>query len=174
MPRHAMPPIPLVEARNVGLKQRPTAVHLTLSQTTSDEGAALGVASYLHSFNAPARSYHYVVDEATLYRCVPPNRASASNPYRTISVHICAQPHEEWPLWEDATANSALYRAASLVADICLAHKIRARYITNGDLDRWTKHRWRINGGIIVRVPGTWPYEAFLRDVQSQMAIKAK
>jgi hypothetical protein len=65
-----------------------------------------------------------------------------------------------------------MHRAAALVADICLHHKIRARYLDSDDVERWTKHRWRRNGGLIVRVPGTWPYEAFLSDVQSQMVIK--
>lgn len=172
MPRHALPPIPLVEARNIGPKQKPTAIHLTISQTTSDKGAALGVASYLHSFNAPARSHHFVVDEAITYRCVPTSHAAASFPYRSLSVHICAQPHEEWPMWEDATATRVMHRAADLVADLCLTHKIKPRYLDEGGLARWTKHRWRMNGGIMVRVLGTWPYEAFLGDVKSQMVIK--
>ena len=172
MARHAVPNYPYVQARNVGGKQRPTAIVLSLSNTTSDSGSALAIANYHHSTVAPQKSYHYVVDEDNIYRCAPLDVAVYGNPHRGIGVHICAQPHESTPLWEDGSAARVMTRAADLVADLVLAHRIPARNLTGAAEDKWFKHRWRRRGGIIVRVQGAWPYTSFLTDVRAQMAIK--
>ena len=170
--KHPVPNVPFVQARNVGGPQRPTAIVLSLSQTTSDEGAALGIASNLHKPNAPLNSYHYIVDEAKTYRCIPGDTAAYSSPRHALDVLICAQPHEKVAMWEDATATLVMHRTADLVADLILAHKIRARYLFHDDEQKWLKHKWRRRGGLIVRAIGTWPYQAFLDDVKAQMTVK--
>jgi hypothetical protein len=172
MVKHALPDIPFVEASHVGGSQRPTAIVIKLSSTTSDRGAALGIAQNLHRSNAPHESYHYIVDNCTTYQGVPIRTASYSNPHQAISLLICAQPHEVEPMWEDATARLVMHRAAALVADLTLTYKIRPRYLQDEATAKWRKHRWRRRGGILINVPGTWPYESFLLDVRTQRAIR--
>lgn len=169
MARHKLPSIPLVEARHVGKKQRPTAIVLKLSFTTSDKGAALGIASFLHQKNSPEVSHHYIVDNEMTYMCLPGRTAAYGSPRQSISVLVCAEPHEIEAMWEDAIAKPVIYRAASLVATLMLHYKIRPRYLTGEAEEKWLKHKWRRRGGIIVQIPGTWPYESFLQDVISQM-----
>lgn len=172
MTRCTLPNVPFVEAHNQGTNQSPTAIFVTISSTTSDKGAALGVANWHHSPIAPTVSYHYVVDEGETYRCVPDHVASYGNPYKAINVHICAQPQDFVEAWSVGTAKPALERAAELVADLIVAHKIRLRYLDLEAEHRWLKHRWRHNGGIRVRVPGSWPSEDFLNLVKAQVAVK--
>lgn len=171
MPKHRVPDFPYVEARNVGMPQVPTAIVLRLSGTTSRKGAALGIANYQHGLVAPLESHHFILDEASTYRCIDPGVQAYASPFRAISVLMCAQPHEYEPLWEDATASPVLRRAAELVADLSLAHRIRPVYL---DETRWFKHRWRRRGGLMVRVQGTWPGEAFIDSVQSYRVIKSE
>lgn len=174
MARHAVPNYPYVQARYVGGSQRPTAIVLSLSDTTSDKGAALAIANYHHSVVAPPKSYHYIVDENKTYRCIPVDVAAYGNPHRAINVHICAQPHESVPMWEDGSATKVMYRTADLIADLMLAYRIPARNLTGAAEDRWVKHKWRTRGGLIVRVPGVWPYKSFLDDVKARMTIKTR
>lgn len=172
MAKYAAPIVPFVEARNVGTSQKPTAIVLSLSSTTSDRGAALGIANYHHSVSAPLVSHHYIVDEAETYRCIPHDVAAYNSPNRSLSVLICAQPHEYEPLWENSSASLVMYRAADLVAELILAHKIQARYLDAEMEEKWKSHKWRRRGGLIVRAIGTWPYEAFLDDVKANIQKK--
>jgi hypothetical protein len=170
--KHKAPNVPYVQARHIGGKQKPTAIVISLSSTTSDAGSALAIAKHQHGRVAPTVSHHYILDEAKTYRGVPDSRAAYSNPYRSLSVYICAQPHEYVPLFEDGVAAPVLNRAADVVADLVLAHKIKLRYIDPSE--KWNKRRWRRNGGIIIRAIGTWPYESFLHDVESRVEQKRK
>lgn len=174
MARHVVPNYPFVQAKHVGDTQRPTAIVLSLSNTTSDRGSALAIANYHHGPVAPRKSYHYIVDEGKTYRCVPVNVAAYGNPYRAINVHICAQPHESVPMWEDGSATTVMYRAADLIADLMLAYRIPARNLTGAAEEKWRKHRWRRRGGLIVHVEGAWPYTSFLGDVKARMTIKTR
>lgn len=164
--------IPFVEAQHVGGKQKPTAIVISLSMTTSEKGAALGIANYQHRFDSPRKSAHYVVDEAVTYCCIPDNVAAYGNPHRTINVQICAQPHEDVPLWENGTAAPVMHRAAVLVADLMVLYKIRPKNLRGSSEERWFKHRWRRRGGLIIKVTGTWPYEVFLDDVKAEIAAR--
>lgn len=172
MSRYQEPNVPFVQARNVGTSQKPTAIVLKMSSTTSEKGAALGIARYHHSLNAPLCSYHYIIDEQNTYRCVPSNVAAYGNAYRAINVLMCAQPHDYVPLWEHASASRVMYRTADLIADLMLAHKIRERNLREEEAHHWWEHRWRRRGGLIVRPTGVWPHESFFLDVQSQLVIK--
>jgi hypothetical protein len=174
MSKHALPVVPFVEARHIGSSQKPTAIVLNLSSTTSDKGAALGIANYHHSVNAPLVSHHYIVDEAETYRCVPDNVAAYQSPYRSLSILICAQPSESISFWESAFPRRVLYRSASLVADLMLTHKIRSRYLDEGLERKWMRHKWSSRGGLIVQVMGKWPYEMFLWDVRRNLEAKGE
>lgn len=172
MPRFQTPNVPFVEARMMGPKQKPTAIVLDLSFTTSDKGAALGIARHLHSRNAPSTSFHYVVDEAEIYRGVWDDRSAYDCPHRAINILVCAQPQEHVDAWDEAIP--VLHRTASLVADLILAYKIKARYLDEASKQKWLKRRWRHRGGLIVRIPGTWPRTKFLDAVHDQIRIKSK
>lgn len=175
MAKYALPNVPFVQARHIGKEQKPTAIVISLSSTTSDEGAALGLANNLHSSLAPHNSYHYIVDEAQVYRCVPDNRAAYKAPYRSLNVLICAEFRSDlaaWHFWEDNPSVRALHRAEELVADLTLAHKILPRYLDEDQELKWMNHRWRRRGGIIRRVVGAWPEASFLCDLQAQIISK--
>lgn len=175
MPKFLVPNVPFVQARHTGQHQKPTAITLSLSCTTSDQGSALGIAQYHHKPSSPMKSWHYILDEADTYRCIPPNVSAYGNPYSSIAIHICAEPREHISMWDEPSACKVMHRAADLVADLCLAHKIRPRYISGEAEAKWSKRsrrRSRRRGGIIVRVIGSWPHEAFLGDVRARMLIK--
>jgi hypothetical protein len=172
MARQVVPNYPYVQARNVGTNHRPTAVVVSLSDTTSEKGAALAIAKYHNSPGAPHKSYHYVVDENSIYRCVPLNVAAYGNPNRAISVHICAQPQESLSLWDNGSEARVLHKAATLVADLMLTYRIPARNLVGAAEEKWFNHRWRMRGGLIVRAKGVWPYTSFLDDIKAQMVIK--
>lgn len=162
------PPIaPFVEARHSGGKHRPTVVVLRSSWTTSEKGAALGIALRLHQPSAPKESYHYTIDEATTFRCIPEKQISyygAQNPAKAISINMCAQPVEDVAFWDDSEHFKVLDRTVDLVAQLLLAYKIPARYT---DAPHWRRSR----GGIIVQVAGAWPSDQFLSNVKTQAAF---
>lgn len=169
MTKFQTPNVPFVQANFVGDKHRPTALIIDLSETTSEKGAALGIANRLHKRNSPAKSHHYIVDEAETYRGVWDNHAAYNSPHRAISVLVCAQPVENVDMWEDSSSRPVLERTVDLVAKLLLAHKIRPRYLDADGETHWRKHRFRHRGGILINVRGAWPYEAFLSDVRSSM-----
>lgn len=172
MKNYPIPNVPFVEAAHVGSPQKPTAIVLNLSSTTSERGSALGIASWHHQPSSPNKSYHYIVDEEEVYRCIPHRIASYGNHYRAISVLMCAQPHEVEPLWADASGSRVLHRTASLLADLMLFEGIKSRYLDEEAEKKWLKHRWRRRGGLMIKVPGAWPYKSFLGDIEAQLVIK--
>lgn len=174
MRKFQAPKVPFVEAYNVGGKQKPTAIVLSLSSTTSEKGAALGIANNLHKANAPMNSYHYVVDAVETYRCVFDNVAAYSSPYRAIDILVCAEPLADAHLWSAKGSTKVLRRAADLVADLLLFYKIPVRYLDEEAELSWFKRKWRHRGGIIVAVPGAWPYDAFMTEVRSRITLKTK
>lgn len=174
MKKFPPPSVPFVQARHVNLKHKPTAIILSLSWTTSEKKAALGVANNLHKRNAPVRSYHYMVDEAETYRGVWDNQGAASSHHGALSVLLCAEPKEEILDWMDESSSKVLDRASSLVADLVLAHKIRSLYLDENELDRWLRRRRRSRGGIIDQIPGQWPFGSFIADVDFKVDQKRK
>lgn len=173
MAKFPTPRVPLVEARMVGGNQTPTAIVVDISSTTSDKGAAFGIAKRLHRSDSPPVSHHYIVDEAVAYRCLPDHKAAYSAPYRSVKVLVCAEPREDLGLWSDASSEAVLSNAADLVAEIALAHKIRPRYLDQEAVVDWRKRRWsKRRGGIIIDVLGSWPHDSFLRDIQDRMVQK--
>jgi hypothetical protein len=172
MAKHAVPDVPFIEARNVGTAQKPTAIVLRMSSTTSEQGAALAIATYHHSPISPMVSHHFIVDAVSTYRCVPDSIAAYQNPYRSLSVLICAQPHEYNPFYENDDVSRVLDRSTALVADLLLSYKIPVRYLDTELEGKWIAHKWRRRGGIIVKARGIWPYETFLSLVKLKIYEK--
>lgn len=173
MSKFQAPNPPYVEAYNVGDKQKPTAIKLTMGFTTSDKGAALGVANRLHLSSAPPESYHYMVDEAEIYQGVWDRFAAYHTPYRAIDVLVCADPVENVKIWSTSGYRDVLHRTSELVAELCLAYKIPARYIDGEDFARWQNRKTRRRGGIILGTIGEWPKDQFIIDVEAQTVIKS-
>lgn len=155
--------IPFIEARNHGGKQRPKSVLIRLSETTSDRGAALGIANNWHRNVSFMDSCHYVLDRELTFQCVPSNLIAYSTPYDskgTISINVCSQPVFDATFWRDPDYEVMFDRTAALVAGLTSKHRIPVRYV---DL---TKHRgWFRKGGIILAVKGGWPADDFLTKV---------
>lgn len=144
---------PFVEAHVQGAGKRPTTIELSLSQTTSDKGAALAIALSQH--NAPVSFFDYTVDDEQAFSCM-------REPSRTIKVLICAEPHEREPLWEEGVAKRVMYRTAQLVAELCWVYGIPPQYVVK-------ESRWRRRGGILLSVVGEWPSQSFISDVRSDI-----
>lgn len=171
--RRQVPSVPYVEAQHKGSKQRPTAIVLSLSCTTSDKGAALGLANRFHKLNSPADSYHYFVDEASIFRGLFDNVAAYSSPFRSIDVHLAAQPTQNPLMWLEGDRANVLELAAELVADLMWAYKIKLRYLEGEGQSRWLKRKWRRRGGLILEIPGGWPKDEFLIKVNAYLAGKS-
>lgn len=168
MTKFQPPNVPYVEAHHQGSKQRPTAIVLSLSSTTSDKGAALGIASRLHKSNAPTNSYHYMVDSAETYRGVWDVVAAYNSPYRSLDILLCAEPVEQASRWLSAGHSDTLYRAVDLVARLSLIHKIPVRILHGSAENKWEHRKWRMHGGILLRVQGEFPEDAFIRLVNAR------
>lgn len=158
-----MQTIPFVEARHIGGKQRPKSILIRVSNTTSQTGAAFGIASAWHKVANNVDSCHYVVDEESTFQCVPDRIQAMATHYgskNTISINVCAQPASRATDWFDLEHNAVFERTAKLVADISDRYKIPVR-----DTNWITHHPWFFRGGIIVCVKGAWPTEQFLDEV---------
>jgi hypothetical protein len=172
MAKHVELNWPLIQAKHVGPEQRPTAIMLSISSTTSENGAALAIAKYHHSASAPLVSYHYIVDASKTYRCMSDFVSSYAHPHGALSVMLCAQPHEYSP-YAEVSNSRVMNRAASLIADLLKLHKIPVRYLDDDLEKKWVKHKWRRRGGIIAPVIGMWPYESFLLLVKLKLLEEA-
>lgn len=174
------PTVPFVEARHQSSKQRPTAIELSFSYTTSDEGAALGIAYAWHKSKTSYEPSHYVVDEATVYRCVPDKIVAGIPEYsepRAIRVQICAQPISGSQFWDDTEHAKVLHRAAKLLAELCWTHKIPIVFLNEDDKNRWRAWRRRGRGGIFLReyLPAeNFPAMTFLSDIKAQQVILSR
>jgi hypothetical protein len=175
MSKYDMPSIPYVESRFQFGKQKPSAIILRGTFTTSDEGAALGLAQAWHKAPEPWASGHFTVDARKRFRCTP-DRVIAGTPgcsdKGAVRIAICAEPFSGDIFWHEDTHLPVLFRAAELVAELTLAYKIPVRYLEVESLERWMKRPATRRGGIIVDTPEGWPYERFLSEVKAQRALK--
>lgn len=154
--------LPFVEARHMGKKQRPKTISLRLSETTSDRGAAMGIASYWNASHSPVDSCHYVVDDELTIQCVPNDRVAYSSRFDakgTISINVCSFPTFDVTDWQNS---SALDNAAELTARLVKAYGIPVRYV-----DLLDNRRIFTRGGIMVNVRGSWPTHTFLDKVNN-------
>lgn len=173
MSRYPRPNYPYVQATHQGSAQKPTAIYVSLSDTTSVTGAAFAIAKHHHSSRSPLVSYHYIVDESKTYKGVHDDRAAYSTPYRAIHVLMCAEPHERAFDWGSRQGERrVLTRTADLVAQLVLAHDIKPRILTNDEYLAWLDHKWRRRGGIHLHIPGEFPTDRFLLDVRNRMIAK--
>lgn len=167
--RYKTPQMPYVEARFQFGKQKPKRIVLRGSFTTSEKGAALGLAQAWHSAPEPWKSGHYTVDEEQRFRCIPDRVIAGTKECADkgmIRVAICAEPVNSHRFWDETLHGRVLKRTAKLVAELTLAYNIPVRYISPDDRGLWSGR------GIVVDTPSGWPSETFLSEVNAQRALK--
>jgi hypothetical protein len=174
--RVSMLDYPYVEPHLTGARQRPSLIVLQSSMTTSYGGAAFGIAMCHHK-NDAKESYHYVVDERSAIRCVDVKMEAqyAPDTRHTIGILICDDPSGPISRWEDSSHALLLNHMAVLVANLCIAHRIPARFLTSEELQRWSKWRIKRRGGIVVNgfMANTyWPEDYFMQLVRNNIKSK--
>lgn len=152
--QYPAPVAPFVEAKNKGGKQTPSLIVLAPSWTTTETGAALAVANVMHKGDSSGSSFHYVLDEENVYQCVWDHIVAghASNSTGSIGIKMCDDPSLLLQRWNDKPHQKLLYRSANLLAKLCLSYNIPARFLTDEQLSKWGKHKWRSRGGIVTAV----------------------
>lgn len=173
MTRFNKPNVPFVEAAHKGGHQRPTLIVLQSSFTSSLSGAALAMAHHMHR-SISKESYHYILDEAFVYRMVHDDRVAmyAPDSKHTIGILICDDPSGPSSRWDDRHHIGLMSKMADLVAQLCLAYGIKPRFLTNEDLSRWKKWRIKRRGGIVTNGfmnKTYWPEEYFLALVKANI-----
>lgn len=172
MSRFQPPVVPFVEARYQGRKQRPKAIFISSSHTTSEEGAALGLSNAWHRKISSLPAPHYVVDEKAIYRCIPDHKEAERKPGRgAIHVHLCSEPFDNVSFWDDAEHVRVLDLAEDLVAQLALAYRIPIRLLAQEDEDRWLNGSWLRRSGVANQVVGEFPTDRFLQNVREQMVF---
>lgn len=164
---------PFIEARSKGGKQRPSVIVIRSSFTTSEEGAAFGLANWWHQASSPPDPCHYTVDEAVVYQCVPDKVIAGVQNGSTkgvISIGLCSEPLEFVEFWEHEPRMRAVERAADLVARLLMEYKIPAAYLDTAGVRKWRKLKLRYRGGIDVQITGAWPWAVFMSEVNTRMA----
>lgn len=172
-----IPAIPFVEARCKGGRQKPTAIVLKSSYTTSEKGAALAIALNWNSQHSSYDATHYVVDEATTYRCVWDWVQAIPEMHETknaLTVNVCHDPGDEPDYWYLDTRLRTMHRTADLVAELMHHYRIPTQYLHGRGLDRWLHRRRRSRGGIILKIDGYWPAEEFLNLVRARRRLLAE
>lgn len=150
---------------------RRIVIHGTVSPC--EPGMARKIAAYFRTTDRAA-SAHYVVDPREVVQVVgdsviayhaPPNPGS-------LGVELCDRVTGPLSRWEDANHIDMLDLAAVLVAQLCLAYDVPARYI--GPLGLRLGRRGITTHAAVSRAwnqtdhwdPGAWPRRAFLKEVR--------
>lgn len=171
MSKFKPPNVPFVEAKQKGRKQRPKAIVLRLTYTTSDKGAALGMANTWHRNRSSIFPCHYVVDEAEAYRCVPDRQTAgdtALSAKGVINVGLCAEPVITSTQWMMPQLATTLDKAAQVVAELALAYKIPVVYNASSEAPK--KRVKRRQRGITIGLEGGFPAGEFQSMVRAKMA----
>lgn len=181
-PRPAPPAPPYVgpAARDGGAGNKPInriVMHATTGDNACRPGYARLIARYFRTTDRPA-SAHYVVDpretvqvvyDSTIAYHAPPNQHS-------IGVELCDRVVGPLERWDDTNHLLMLERAAQLVAGLCLAYDVPARFVGPQGLRDGRR-------GITTHAavsdafgesshwdPGLWPRAEFLHRVRAIMA----
>lgn len=174
--RSALPRMPYVQAKYQGSKQRPTAIIIDATFTESTQGAALGIANTWHRPSRLWEHGHYVLDEATRFRCTPDRIVSGIDPWSdkgALRIAVCANPSNGVTFWDlnHQPHYTVLKNAAKLVAELSTIYGIRVRILDDNAAARWRKFRLRHTGGIVIETTSGFPYEEFVKEVEVQKAL---
>ena len=174
MGQYSSPNVPFVEARATGKRHRPSVIALDPSFTSTEIGAAYALAVSMNGTGATT-SYHYVVDSQQTYRCVPESNSAYFNDdsKKMLGVLVCDDPKSTPGRWYEHTHEALLAEVADVVAQLCLIHDIRPRYLSEPELKKWQKWRSKRRGGILLHdhmTKGSWPEDYFMRLVNAHIA----
>lgn len=179
MTNYEPPTMPFVEAKLQGGKQKPTAIILRPSHTRSFDGAALAVAQRWHQAPSFWSAGHYTVDESKRYRCVSDNVVAGSDntDKHALRIALCAEPVGDRVFWDEDHHRLVLRKAAELVAELSLVHKIPVDYLNEEfggtkTYAKWRKRRTRRRGGIYVVETSGFPFDAFISEVDAKRDLK--
>lgn len=153
--------LPFVQARHTLGSQKPKTIELRSSFTTSDSGAALGLANYWHSDLSFKHPSHYVVDETAVYQCVPDNvMVDSFNGAKkgVLLITVCSEPLSNVKQWYDQSHQQVLTRTISLIRELARTYHIPLRYVDDTSQKRWYQFKFRRHG-IVINITGIWPYE---------------
>lgn len=176
-PRYLGPPAHSTRGSNKPIKR--ITIHSTVSPCVP--GQARKTADYFRNPKAGG-SAHYAVDPAEVIQCAfdsviawhaPPNRFS-------LGVELCEFPSKDIRRWRDEEHKALFKNAVQLVAGLCLAYGVPARYVgpiglrlgrrgitTHADVSKAFKQsdHWD---------PGAWPRKAFMRAVRAEVKRRRK
>lgn len=185
--KYPAPRPPQVPAFNHGGPQTPTLLVMHSTVSGAAKGTANGIAQWWHKSSSPNTSAHYIVDEGTTIQCVGDHTIAYHCGYNTnsIGIEMCDDPSDPKSRWDSEPHIQMLNRTADLVAQLCLAYGIPARYLTDDELRAWGRNKTAANGGIVTHAqmsrvfkmsthwdPGEWPSEKFLETVRADINEK--
>lgn len=163
---------PYVEARHTSGRQRkPTAILIKPTWTTSETGAALGVAMAQNPSTAPHETAHFTVDETQIFQCVPIKVIAGHSHCSTknqIFVRLCFDPSLVQYGWESEVHTKLLDNLAELVALLTIEYKIKNRILSGSEYSRWLDWKTRRRGGIFASMEATWPSDDFIALVEQK------
>lgn len=130
MAKYLPPSPPMVAARWSGGSQTPRMVVLHSTVSPCKAGGADAIARYFRIGSA-VTSAHYVVDPEKVVQMVGDHTVAYHCGYNqdSIGVELCDMPDQNPKRWDDAEHIAMEKRAARLVARLCLAYDIPARYV---------------------------------------------
>lgn len=176
--RFAPPSPPMIPARWKGGAQTPRTIVMHSTVTPTGAGWARKVA-HMFATETKKTSAHYVVDAAEVIQCVGDHTVAfhCGHNQDSIGVEMCDEPDaKSSERWNDADHRAMFNRAASLVAQLCLAYDIPATYVDAAGL-KAGKHGITTHAEETAAFhesahwdPGAWPQLSFLAAVRAEIA----
>lgn len=130
----AAPVVPVINARWKGGAQTPKRIVIHGTVTPCGTGWARKVAAFFRDHDDPNRktSAHYTVDPGEVIQSVGDHTVAfhCGHNQDSIGVELCDPQTGSGSRWADASHRAMLKRAATHVAQLCLAYDIPADHLT--------------------------------------------
>lgn len=172
------PDAPLITARWYGGPQVPKRIVLHSTVSPCRDGQARATAHFFAAEDNKT-SAHYCVDPSEVIQCVPDHRVAYHCGYNqdSIGVEMCEYPSlTNVARWLTPNQIKMRRRTQRLVAELCLAYDIPARFLTvdrlvagergittHNNMSRAYKRSTHWD-------PGAWPKRLFMRGVRRHIA----
>lgn len=179
MSKYPAPTPPFIGARYHGGSQTPRAIVMHATVSPDDPGTARNIAKWWAGPTSPKSSAHYIVDPRETIQAVGDHTIAWHCGYNTgsIGVELCDEQTGPATRWQDADSKAILARAATLVAQLCLAYGIEPVRPSIADLRRKGPHgiyghddSRRAFGNTTHTDPRDFDWPAFLRLVRAEIA----
>lgn len=125
MSSYPPPNPPMIPARWKGGDQTPKAIVMHGTVTPDTPGMATATARFFAN-ETNKTSAHYIVDPTTVIQCVGDHTVAYHCGYNqdSIGVEMCDEETGTAARWDDENSRAIIARAATLVAQLCLAYDI--------------------------------------------------